>query len=380
MRNSSILALVVLLVVSSHTLYSASDASPSRNNGTKTSHRLTFEQLSRAANRARDENRDDDAIVLYRQALKLDPDWKEGVWYLSTLLYDKEEYREAQNLLRRFVAYDPQAGPGWALLGMSEFQAREYSRSLDHLQRAMALGMGSRKEMAHSVFYFVSVLLTRFERFDDSMGLLMAMVKSGQQTDSLVDPIGLAALRRPLLPTEIPPYLRETVRTAGLGTLALEAQRQPEAEKLFSAMVTAHPDEPGVHFLYGAFLMDVHPQDGIREMKRELDVSPFNVPARLRLAEEYLKEESITEALTLALGAVRLEAKDGNTHMILGEVLVAEGDLGNGIRELETAREASPQIIRIHWDLLRAYTAARRNDDARREKDEIEKLGHAGAG
>jgi tetratricopeptide (TPR) repeat protein len=344
------------------------------------SHRLIptktadFAQISREADRAREENRDDDAIRLYQQGLNLKPAWQEGLWYLSTLGYQKEQYSTARDLLRRFIAHDPQTGPGWALLGMSEFQTHEYSRSLDHLQRAMSLGLGDRKDMAQSVFYFVSTLLTRFEQYDDSMSLLIAIVKSGQPTDALIEPVGLASLRMPLLPAEIPADRRELIRMAGQGALALEAQHQAEAERLFSSMVAAYPNEPGVHFLYGALLMDVRPRDGIREMKRELEILPFNVSARLRLAEEYVKEEKMEEALPLAQMAIKLEPQRASAHMMLGEVLVAKGDLPGGIRELETARDQAPHTIRTRWDLLRAYTAARQGDDAKREKEEIEKL------
>jgi predicted Zn-dependent protease len=339
-----------------------------------------FEQLSQAANLARTQDRDEDAIQLYRQALDLQPGWKEGLWYLSTLLYEKEHYADARDVLRRFVAHDSDKGPGWALLGMSEFQTREYSRALDHLRRAMALGMGGRKDMAQSVFYFVAVLLTRFEQYSDSMSMMLAMIKSGQQPDLLVEPVGLAALRMPLLPAEIPPDRRDTIRMAGQGALALEAEHRDEAEKIFSNMVAAYPNEPGVHFLYGAFLLDLRPDDGIREMKRELEVSPFQVPARLRLAEEYLKEEKFDEALSLAQQAVKLELKDAPAHMMLGEVLIAKGDLAGGIQELETAEKEAPQTVRTRWDLLRAYTTAGRKDDAQREKEEIEKLNAPGGG
>jgi predicted Zn-dependent protease len=333
-----------------------------------------FEKIAREAQRAREENRDDDAVRLYQQGLNLKPTWQEGLWYLSTLRYQREQYSAARDLLRRFTADDPQTGPGWALLGMSEFQTHEYSRSLDHLERAMSLGLGDRKDMAQSVFYFVSTLLTRFEQYDDSMNLLIAIVKSGQPTDSLIEPVGLASLRMPLLPAEIPADRRALIRMAGQGALAMEAQHQAEAERLFSAMVAAYPNEPGVHFLYGALLMDVRPGDGIREMKRELEILPYNVSARLRLAEEYVKEEKIEEALPLAQMAIKLEPARASAHMMLGEVLVAKGDLPGGIRELETARDEAPRTIRTRWDLLRAYTAAKQGDDAKREKEEIEKL------
>jgi tetratricopeptide (TPR) repeat protein len=334
----------------------------------------SFTRVSQAAVRARDEGRQDDAVRLYKQALTLHPEWKEGMWSLSTLLYDKTQYADARDVLRRFVALDPGPGLGWALLGMSEFQTRDYSRSLDHLQRAMAQGMGGQKEVAQSVFYFVAALLNRFERYDESMSLLIEMVKSGQAAGPLTEPVGLAALRLPLLPSEIPADRKPMIRMAGQAALALEAQHRDVAEKLFTEMIADYPNEAGVHFLYGAFLLDVRPEDGIRELKKELEVSPSNVSARLRLAEEYVKEQQLELALPLAQEAVRLDPKRGPAHMILGEVLVAKGDAASGIRELETARDEAPQTVRIRWDLLRAYTSAGRSDDAKREKEEIEEL------
>lgn len=334
----------------------------------------SFEQLSLSAEHARIENRDDDAIGLYKQALKLQPAWQEGLWYLGTLLYQKEHFPEARDVLRRFVAEAPKSGPGWAILGMSEYKTREYSRALDHLQRAMSLGVGDRAELANSVFYFVSILRTRFERYDESATLMMALARAGKGTDLFVEPLGLAALRLPLLPQEIPAERRDLVRLAGEGMLAVEARQSAEAERLYGSIVRLYPDQPGVHFLYGAFLMDVHPEDGIREMKRELEISPSHVGARLRLAEEYIKELKFEEALQLAEEAVKLEPSSAQAHMILGETLVGKGDAARGVAELETARKQAPDSVRTHWDLLRAYSSAGRSEDARREKEEIEKL------
>jgi tetratricopeptide (TPR) repeat protein len=333
-----------------------------------------FEWLSRAAEKARNENRDDEAIRLYQQALKLRPSWPEGLWYLSTLFYEKERYAEARDHLRRFVTLKPQSGPAWALLGMSEYQTREYQRALDHLQRAMFLGLGDRKEMIQSMFYFVAVLRTRSEQYTDSMDLLIAMVKSGSPTEALVEPLGLAALRMPFLPAEIPSDRRELVQLAGRVTLAIEAQRQEEAEALFRRMTEQYSNEPGVHFLFGAFLMDMRPADGMRELQRELEISPTNVAARLRLAEQFIKDEKLDQALALAEEAVKLEPANSAAHLILGEALAANGDLGRGIQELEKAREQTPERVRTHWDLLRAYTATGRTEDAKREKETIESL------
>jgi predicted Zn-dependent protease len=374
------LSLLSLLMLTSIAAQRQSVALAQTSAKTAKPHASSFEQLSQAAERARNESRDNEAIQLYQQALVLRPTWPEGLWYLSTTLYEKERYAEARDVLRRFLTHDSAAGPAWALLGMSEFQTREYPRALDHLERAMSLGLGDRKDMAQSVFYFVAVLRTRFERYDDSTNFLLAMVKSGTQPDMLVEPIGLAALRLPLLPTEIPPDKHEMVQMAGRGALAVEAQKGDDADKLLGEMVKKYPDEPGVHFLYGAFLLDVRPEEGIAEMKRELENSPSNAAARLRLAEEYLKEQKLDQALSLAQEAVKLEPKHSTAHLMLGEVLVAKEDLADGIRELELAEKESPQTVRTKWDLLRAYAATGRKDDAQREKEEIEKLNGPGNG
>ncbi len=139
-------------------------------------------------------------------------------------------------------------------------------------------------------------------------------------------------------------------------------------------MVTTYPNEPGVHFLYGGYLMDVRPSDGIREMQRELEISPSHVGARLRLAEEYVKEQKFEEALRFSEEAVKLEPKNAAAHMMWGESLMARGDAEKGIAELEQAEKIAPETVRIHWDLLRAYASVGRNADAKREKETIEEI------
>jgi tetratricopeptide (TPR) repeat protein len=371
-RSISLFALLFAVAAASQTL--PQTASSKQKKSPAVSQKDSFEQLSAAADKAKAENRDDDAIRLYRQALSLRPNWKDGLWYLGVLIFGKEQYPETRDLMRRLVAQEPNAGPAWALLGISEFQTRAYSRSLDHLQRSRSMGIGDRKELAQSVFYYASVLLTRFEHYDDAMSLLMAMVKSGSSPNLLIEPVGLAALRYPFLPSEIPVDRKEMFRLAGQAALAMEAQRPDDAEKLFTSMAFAYPKEPGVHFLYGVFLLDVRPEDGIKELKLELEVAPLNSTAKLRLADEYLKEEHFSDALQLAQEVLKIEHDYPSGYMVLGEALVAQGELSKGITALETSRKLKPDTVRTHWDLLRAYTSVGRAEDAKHEKEEIERL------
>ena len=113
--------------------------------------------------------------------------------------------------------------------------------------------------------------------------------------------------------------------------------------------------------------------DGVSARWERID-APYNFTAKLRLADEYLKEERFDEALQLAGEVIKVDPTHATGQMILGEALVAKGDLPNGIVALETSRKLRPHTVRTHWDLLRAYTAAGRTDEAKVEKEEIERL------
>ncbi len=342
-----------------------------------TAPRPRVDQLLQAAEKARDENRVDEAIRLFQRALSVQPESEQALWYLGTLLYEKGQYAQSRDVLRQFVTIRPDAGPAWALVGLADFQLRAYPRALDHLQRAMALGMEDRKDLVQAVFYHVVVLLTRAERFDDSMDMLLKMLASGPPDPALVAPAGLAGLRMPLLPADIPPDRRELVDVAGTAVLAVATQHYEEAEAQFKRLVSAYPNEPGVHFLYGAYLTELHPEDSVPQFERELEISPSHVLARIRLADRLIAAQEFDRALALAREAIRLDPKRASAHMLAGEALLGAGRAADGLKELETAREEDPGVNRTHWDLLRAYAAAGRKEDAEREKREIEKLHHA---
>jgi tetratricopeptide (TPR) repeat protein len=335
----------------------------------------SFDQLLASAEKARDENRDDDAIPLFRRALVEKPDSEECLWYLGSTLYAKEQYAEALDVLRQFMTIRPDAGPGWALLGMSELQLREYPRALDHLQRAISQSLGDRKELMREVYYDSAILLARLERYDDSLDMLQKLLSSGD-SDPLLEAAGLAGLRLPYLPAEIPPDQRQLIRSVGEAVLAVQTQHYEQADLELNRLVEAYPREPGVHFLRGAYLAQLHPQEATPEFERELEISPSHVLARVRLAEQLVTDGKYERALTLAQQAIQLDPKRASAHMIAGEALIAKGDAAEGTNELETARDMDPTATRIHWDLLRAYAAAGRKEDADREKKEIETILH----
>ncbi|MGB7846909.1 MAG: tetratricopeptide repeat protein [Candidatus Acidiferrum sp.] len=334
----------------------------------------SIDQVSQAAQQALNENRDDDAVTLFRQALKLKPDWDEGLWDLSSLFYEKEHFSEARDLLRHFLVQNPKHGPGWALLGLSEYKTHEWGRALQHLQRGLSLDMQNRTELTNAAAYHQAVLLARFEQYHDSLLVLYKLREAGAPQDSLEEAAGLAALGYPLLPEEVPPQRRALVRMAGVGTFARFDQRLADAEPVFRKMAEEFPQEPGVHYQYGLLLLSDRPVDGIQEIQKELALSPSHVPSRLRLAEYYLAQSQPEKARPYIDAVLKLEPNNASGHLLLGEELTKTGDNDGAIRELQTARELAPQRAKVLWALLRAYRAAGRHADADGIRAEIEKL------
>jgi predicted Zn-dependent protease len=164
------------------------------------------------------------------------------------------------------------------------------------------------------------------------------------------------------------------VRIAGAAVCALANVRNAEAEKLIQQLVGAYPNEPGVHFLSGAFLLKQKPEEGIAEMLRELEISPDHAMAKTRLADEYAKADKLDLALSLAEQAVALDPASSPAHLTFGEILIKTGRLQEGIRELETARNLTPWVSRIHWNLSKAYVAAGRTEDGARAAAEVARL------
>ena len=81
------------------------------------------------------------ATALLEQGLKMDPEWKDGLWAMGLALYQSDRYEAAVPYLARLTRIDSGKGRGWALLGMCEFQLGRYGSAVEHLDRADWLGI-----------------------------------------------------------------------------------------------------------------------------------------------------------------------------------------------------------------------------------------------
>jgi tetratricopeptide (TPR) repeat protein len=332
-----------------------------------------FAQVSKQATQAREQERYEEAVQLYREGVRLRPDWKEGWWYLGTMFYDQDRYEEARAALRRFTVLDPKVAAAWAFLGLCEYETKAYDEALAHLEHATALGLDTTSQLYTVAQYHATLLLTRSAKFEAALEILMKLAERGGETPSLVEAAGIAGLRKPFLPTELPPTERELVLLVR-AVMDTGARHPAEAQKEFESLVASYPKKPNIHYLFGSFLMLSDPDAGLQELKKELEISPRSLPALLQIAFEYLRRSDAAAALPYARQAAEIDPQSFIAHNALGRALVESGDMENGIKELELSKKQAPGSPQTRIALASAYAKVGRSEEAARERAEFLKL------
>lgn len=334
-----------------------------------------FSGLVAEAQAAREAGHSDEALRLYRQALELKPGWAEGWWFTGTIYYEGDQYEKGRDAYRHLLSNEPNMATGWAMLGLCEFQTKQYDEAMAHLQRADALGLGGHEEIRDVVNYHRALLFTRSGDFEQAMGLVALAVVRGQDSAQLVEAMGLAALRKPVLPSELPPTERELVMQVGRALCDGSARRIRDATAEFELLLKKYPDQPQLHYLYGLVLISADPDQAIGEFRAELAISPRHIGALFSLAQEYDKRADYKSALPLANQAVYVDPNFAPAHALLGKILVDGGsDASKGIGEIETAIKMNPGNPQNHYLLAMAYSKVGRTADAARERAAFIKL------
>ena len=350
-------------------------------------HPESFEKLAERAQAAMDSERVPEAIRLYGRATKLRPDWSEGWWHLGTLLFDAGRFREARDAFVHFASIERnQPGPGFAMLGLSEFQLKHYTRALPMLERGRKLGLGTNPDFIRSVLFHDGILNALLGKPEIALQRLtlaanqIAAAHPEAPEDAvladlkLLDAFGIAALRIPKLPSDLPALQIPVVRLAGRAQALTALQDRVAAETEFKQLLALYHSEPGVHYSYGVFLLKEHPSLAIDEFCREIEVSPSHQAARIQLALELLRTAEYEQGLKYAREAVALAPENFVAHVACGRIWLAFGKTDRALQELRTAVKLAPGSPDAHFALSQALSEAGRNSEAARERAEFERL------
>ncbi len=334
-----------------------------------------LDALAAKAQAAREAANPDEALRLYLEILQQKPTWAEGWWFTGTIYYEADQYEQGRDAFRHLLSNEPRMATGWAMLGLCEFGTKQYDEALAHLDRADALGLAGHEEIRDVVNYHRAMLLSREGKFEQAMGLVALAVIRGQDNPKLVEAMGIAALKKPVLPSELPPTEREMVMDVGRALCDGSARRIADAIAEFDPILKKYPDTPQLHYLYGIVLVASDPDRALEQFKAELALSPRHAEALFSIAREYDNRSDYQAALRYAKKAVDVNPNFAPAHALFGKALVETGtDVAQGIAEIQTAIKLTPGNPQNHYLLARAYVKAGRPADAARERAEFAKL------
>jgi tetratricopeptide (TPR) repeat protein len=332
--------------------------------------RSAFDDLARRAEHAREKGSLDEAVRLYRQAVRMRPSWVEGHWAVGTILYELDQYAEARDAFDRVVTAQPDNGAARAMRGLCAFQLRAYDRALEDLQRGRILGLKSTDaQFASVVAYHVGILLTRAEQYELGFEALREFAARGVESPNIVEAFGLSVLRLPCLPSEAPVEKREMILLAGrAGMMMASGRRSAAGRAAFEELARRFPDVAHVHYAFGTYLLAEEPDAALEEFQRALALEPGHVPALLQIALERIKRGRSQDALAPAEKAVELAPGLFAAHYALGRALLEVGEVDRAVAALETGTRLAPDSPDMYFALARAYQRAGRADDAERAR------------
>jgi tetratricopeptide (TPR) repeat protein len=328
------------------------------------------EQLMKDGEVARAAELLDEAIRIYSEVVKLAPRRAEAWWYLGLAHYDKDQYVEAERAFARLVVLDGGHGAALAMLGLSEYQNGKYAAALKHLLAAKTARepVPAGSEMDTVVRFHLIALMNWAGQHDLASVLLQEFAKEKQETPMLVEAAGINLLRLTHLPGKVPEQDREAVKLAGEAVLLAWKGKHEEARKAAEALVARFPGRANVHYTLGyVHLMAADDEAMAAEMHKEIEVSPKHVPARLQLANYWLKQGEAEKGLPYAQKAVDLEPQQFMTHQMLGRLLLDVGRVKEAIAAMEKAVQLAPECLLCHSVLANAYARDGRAADAERQ-------------
>jgi len=332
-----------------------------------------LQAVAQQAEAASAANQPQRALALLRPAVVKHPHWRAGWWQLGSLLYSQNDFLNAGAAFQHLSQLDPAAGGVWVMLGLCEFEEADYGQSLQHLERGRALGFPKNPELTDAALYHQALGLILEGDYEQAQLLLDGFSREDHRSPEVIEAQGLAALRRPMLPSAARRVLPadEWAVLQALGEAQyLAAQRHiDEARTIYEAQLAAHPQMRGLHYATGILLGRMGAVNRARAaFTAELVVDPESEAARLQLANMELKLGTPQAGLPFARAAVRLAPRDFVPHYVLGNILARLGQTAEAARELEMSRDLQPESSEVRYALAQLYTRLGRSKEAAEER------------
>jgi tetratricopeptide (TPR) repeat protein len=280
-------------------------------------------------------------------------------WAAAMQAYSAGEYRQAVAALKTWLEARPQDGTAWAVMGLSEFALKDYANALIHLERGRDLGLGGSSESVEMADYTLSLLLIRDSQFNRASAILAGFSGKPPLAQQVQFALGLALLRAPTLPDDVPGAAHGLYEAAGQIAGLLLVSEYDKAFPKFDALLRQYPGTPFLHYAYATALDALSQYDEAdSQLQSEIRMSPASSLPWELLASIALRRHAPQDALTAAGNAVRIAPASADARYVLGRAYSELNQPQKAVSELEQARNLAPGSPEIHFALAAAYAKA----------------------
>lgn len=276
-------------------------------------------------------------------------------------------------------------------LGIVQAQASRFDRAAEHLERAAALDSSFPQ-----LQYSLGVAYFNAAQYDKAVPALTQASTAEPQNADVRRMLALAALNAgdyakaaDLLRTD-PALPKDPSLQYAYGLSLVRSDRTDEAEKIFSRVLSEHPDVPELNVVLGqihaargdydaavvslrralelrptvpeanASLGDIYMRQGkfadaAAALRAELAANPANIQARTTLATVLDLDGRSDDALRELRAIVAARPNHADARYLFGKILLARGDAAAALNHLEVAVRAAPGDANIHYQLGQAY-------------------------
>jgi tetratricopeptide (TPR) repeat protein len=336
---------------------------------------VSFDDLSARALSEVDSN-PAEAVSLFQKALDMRPSWPEGWLYMASDLYALQRYAEARDAFRKGIAVAPQNGTEYGFLGLAEYALGDFNQALIDIGKGEALGLGPNIQFETVVRVHAALVLIRAQAYDEALAQVGPLAGKNVNTPELIQAIGLCELTLGRTPETLSARERAVVDLVGKAAWANRNRMSTEATEGFRELMAKYPDDPGVHYAYGVYQMELDQHVALAEFEKELKANPEHWPSMLVVAFLKTRNGEPEAAIESARKAMRLgPARDRwISQTAIGQAYLSMGEPEKAMPELEAAVKQQPSNDSIHFLLEQAYRLSGRKEDAKREKDEYVRL------
>ena len=316
-----------------------------------------------------------DLAGMYRTHIAAEPAEAGASWQQAMADYSGGRYSEAIAVLKTWVQQKPDDGTAWAVMGLSEFELKDYDNALIHLERGRRLGVGASQQASALAICRLAVLLNRSGQFDAATAALAPIHDFQPMQREIGFALGLALLRMKALPSDVDAAQRPLVEGAGQIALLLMDSKYDAAFPLFQKLIAQYPSAPWLHYAYGVALDSLSQYDEAKaQMREEAKLSPHSALPWIHLASISLRQHLPEDALAAAKTGVELEPDSADAHYVLGRAWLEKGDAQQAIPELEKAAGMAPSSPEAHFALARAFARAGMPEKAQQERETFARL------